>query len=306
MERPESLETARLVLVTLRPVEIEALIAGDVERASEQTGAVFPAGWPNDRDARDGLSWHLRALQSDPNQRAWRIRVIVERASNRVIGSINLKGPPGDEGDVEIGWGLIEEARGRGYALEAASAVMAWAGRQPAVTSISATVPDDNERSQRLAARLGLVRCGLTRRHLPLWTKGKLLDLGEADRAAVAETTATLLAAVNRSDLAAVMAIWSDDGVMMPPHHPSVHGRADIEEYFDRLFRQYRAEFRFPSTRIEVSGDLAVERVEYHAVITPIDGSVAIRDQGKGVHVYRRLPAGAWKLAMDIWNSDRA
>lgn len=173
MERPESLETARLVLVTLLAAEIEALIAEDGDRAGESAGVVFPAGWPNDRDARDGLSWHLRALQSDPDQRAWRIRVIVERESNRVIGSINLKGPPSDEGDVEIGWGLIEEARGRGYAFEAASAVMAWASRQPGVTSISTTVPDDNERSQRLAARLGLVRRGTMRRHLPLWTKAR-------------------------------------------------------------------------------------------------------------------------------------
>ena len=187
MERPESLETARLVLVTLLPAEIEALIAGDADRASEQTGAMFPTGWPNDRDARDGLSSHLRALQSDPNQRAWRIRVIVERASNHVVGSINLKGPPSDEGDVEIGWGLIEEARGCGYAFEAASAVMAWAGRQSGVTSISATVPDDNDRSQRLAARLGLVRCGAMRRHLPLWTKGRDSSCAKPT-AAVAET----------------------------------------------------------------------------------------------------------------------
>ena len=169
MARPESLETVRLLLVALLPSEIEWLIAGDVERASAETGVEFPDGWPNDRDARDGLSWHLRALQSDPTQRAWRIRVVVERASNRVIGSINLKGPP-DEGDVEIGWGLVEESRGRGYAFEAASAVMAWAARQPGVTSLSATVPDDNEPSQRLAARLGLVRSGVLRRHLPLWT----------------------------------------------------------------------------------------------------------------------------------------
>ena len=39
------------------------------------------------------------------HQTPLRIRVIVERASDSVIGSINLKGPPNDVGDVEIGWG---------------------------------------------------------------------------------------------------------------------------------------------------------------------------------------------------------
>jgi ketosteroid isomerase-like protein len=28
-------------------------------------------------------------------------------------------------------------------------------------------------------------------------------------------------------------------------------------------------------------------------------------DAGKGLHVYRRQPNGSWKLALDIWNSDR-
>jgi hypothetical protein len=52
--------------------------------------------------------------------------------------------------------------------FEAAGAVVAWVLRQPRVTSVSATVPDENLPSQRLAAKLGLVR-GETRRDLPLW-----------------------------------------------------------------------------------------------------------------------------------------
>jgi RimJ/RimL family protein N-acetyltransferase len=41
--------------------------------------------------------------------------------------------------------------------------------RQPGVTSVSATVPDDNHPSQSLAAKLGMVRTGETRRDVPLW-----------------------------------------------------------------------------------------------------------------------------------------
>jgi [ribosomal protein S5]-alanine N-acetyltransferase len=169
VERPTTIESDRFDLVALLPAEIEALIAGDIDRAGLLTGVRFPHGWPNDSDARNGLSWHLRALQGDSKQVAWRIRVIVERSSRSVIGSINLKGPPNADGDVEIGWGLAEDSRHRGYALEAAGAVVAWVLRQPGVTCVSATVPDDNPPSQRLAAKLGLVRTGETRRHLPLW-----------------------------------------------------------------------------------------------------------------------------------------
>jgi uncharacterized protein (TIGR02246 family) len=125
-----------------------------------------------------------------------------------------------------------------------------------------------------------------------------------AETAAVARTTATLLSAVNASDVAGVLAVWSDDGVLMPPHHPSVRGRSAIERYFRRLFERTRFTFSFTSSQIHVSGDTAFERVEYAASSRPARGGSEVRDVGKGLHVYRREPNGAWKLAMDIWNSD--
>jgi [ribosomal protein S5]-alanine N-acetyltransferase len=169
-ERPAAIETARLRLVALLPDEIRALIGGDTDRASESIDAMFPPGWPEGNDAREGLPWHLRHLEIDARHRAWRIRVIVERTTNTVVGSVNLKGPPDADGDVEIGWGITADRRGIGYAFEAAAAVIAWALAQPGTSSISATIPEDNVASARLAAKLGLSRTTLSRRGLPLWS----------------------------------------------------------------------------------------------------------------------------------------
>jgi RimJ/RimL family protein N-acetyltransferase len=163
--RPANIETERLFLVCLVPEEIESIITGDLERVSLLTGACFR---PDDSTLGVDWSWHLKALRSDCNQLAWRVRVIVERSSNRVVGSINLKGQPID-GDVEIGWGVNADVRGKGYATEASAAVIHWVARQAGVNSISAAVPDDNYPSQRVAARLGLIRSSKTRRDLPLW-----------------------------------------------------------------------------------------------------------------------------------------
>jgi len=164
-ERPENIETERLFLLCLMPEEIESIVSGDLERLSLLTGVCFRAD-----DPKLGVdwSWHLNALRADCNEVAWRVRVIVERSSSTVVGSINLKGQPID-GDVEIGWGLNDDARRKGYATEASAAVIRWVGQQAGVSSISATVPDDNYPSQRVAARLGLVRTSQTRRGLPLW-----------------------------------------------------------------------------------------------------------------------------------------
>ena len=166
MQRPMDIQTERLIVRVILPDEIEWLLAGDAHRLELANGFRYAPGDPN---RGIDLGWHLRALRADTKQLPWRIRLVIERSSNTVIGSINLKGAPDTTGDVEIGWGLNEGYRGQGYATEAAAAVIPWAFQQPGVRSLSATVPDDNNASQRVARRLGLTRTTSTRRNLPLW-----------------------------------------------------------------------------------------------------------------------------------------
>jgi len=163
----EVLRTERLVLIPATPEQIRALIADDYARAASLLGCDVPLGWPTDRDAREGLSWHLAAIDDDPAQRLWRIRFVIE--SGALIGSINLKGPPSLDGDVEIGWGIVPAARRRGFATEATRAVIAWALASARVRRVSATIPEDNEPSQAVGRRLGMRPTGETRRGLPLW-----------------------------------------------------------------------------------------------------------------------------------------
>lgn len=126
-----------------------------------------------------------------------------------------------------------------------------------------------------------------------------------ADHAAIAATTAKLLAAVNASDVAGVLAVWADEGVLMPPHHPSVQGLEPLRTYFDNLFSRTTFTFRFTSSSIELVGDTAFESVTYIVSTRPTDGRTAREDRGKGLHVYRRQGDGSWQLIHDIWNSDQ-
>jgi ketosteroid isomerase-like protein len=130
-------------------------------------------------------------------------------------------------------------------------------------------------------------------------------DATDTDRAEVTRTSARLLAAVNASDADRCSAVWTADGVLMPPHHPSVQGHPAILQYFRNLFSRSRFRFAFTSSHIHIEGDTALERVTYTATIWPGDDAPPIEDVGKGVHVYRRQPNGSWKLTYDIWNSDQ-
>ena len=130
-------------------------------------------------------------------------------------------------------------------------------------------------------------------------------DAADVDRAAIQRLTAQLLAAVNASNVEGCAAVWTDDGVLMPPHHPAVSGRPAITQYFRNLFTRAAFRFTFTSSDIRLVGDSAFECVTYTATIRP-SGAAPIEDVGKGLHVFARQQDGTWKLTLDIWNSDRA
>jgi RimJ/RimL family protein N-acetyltransferase len=91
------------------------------------------------------------------------------RSGRTVIGTVNLKGPPDENGAVEIGWGVSPEHRRQGIAVEASEAVIGWVRSQPKVRRIIATIPADNVASIRVAERLGMSATGESCRNLPVW-----------------------------------------------------------------------------------------------------------------------------------------
>jgi uncharacterized protein (TIGR02246 family) len=103
------------------------------------------------------------------------------------------------------------------------------------------------------------------------------------DRDVIARTTAELLAAVNASDADGCSAVWADDGVLMPPHHPSVQGQQAIVNYFRNLFSRSKFRFTFTSSNIQIAGDTALEHVTYTAILWPAGAAQPIEDVGKGL-----------------------
>jgi RimJ/RimL family protein N-acetyltransferase len=77
-----------------------------------------------------------------------------ERASGQLIGRAGVFSPDGWPGD-EIGWLLAKEYWGKGYGLEAATAVREWAFDELKLDSMISIIHPENERSIALAERLG-------------------------------------------------------------------------------------------------------------------------------------------------------
>ena len=103
---------------------------------------------------------------------AWEIRgfamfSVIERATGRWVGRLGPWHPEGWPG-TEVGWGVLAEFAGRGYAYEGACAAMDYAVDVLGWGDICHTVAPDNHRSAALARRLGSVNRGPTQLPPPL------------------------------------------------------------------------------------------------------------------------------------------
>lgn len=85
---------------------------------------------------------------------------IVHRASGAVIGSCGYKGPPGADGIVEIAYGVDTDHRGRGYATEAARALLAHAFLSDRVRLVWAHTLPQASASTRVLEKCGFGRVG--------------------------------------------------------------------------------------------------------------------------------------------------
>lgn len=121
---PQAIATERLLLRPALPRHLQAELIGNAA-FQEAIGATVPDNWPPDLYDHDAINWTLRMLASVPDMQRWAMYYVLERGeSDVVVGTVGYKGPPDDAGTVEIGYGILEQYRGRGYATEAARALI--------------------------------------------------------------------------------------------------------------------------------------------------------------------------------------
>ncbi len=79
---------------------------------------------------------------------------IEDRATGAYLGEVGIYEPEGFP-QTELGWFVVPEAEGRGYAFEGAKAVMAWARARFGWDRLCSIIDPGNTRSIALARRLG-------------------------------------------------------------------------------------------------------------------------------------------------------
>ncbi|MFF0500023.1 GNAT family N-acetyltransferase [Nocardia aobensis] len=140
---PTSLTTDRLVLRSWTSTEAAAVL-GDHRQAD------WADDFPSEGDKVIPALFAEHPAWLGP----YGMRLIIERATGLVIGGIGLFWPP-DDGQLEIGYGVVASRRDRGYASEATRALTEFALAAPEVRAVFANVELVNPASVRVLEKAG-------------------------------------------------------------------------------------------------------------------------------------------------------
>ena len=126
----------------------------------------------------------------------------------------------------------------------------------------------------------------------------------EADLQSLTDFVAQYDAAVNAGDVAALMALYSDSAIQMPPNEPLIHGKVALRSRAEEGFAMNNAELRSNVEYVRVTGNTVFMRLSYVESITPKAGGETLSAKGKWVLIIRRTTEGSWVITNEIWNED--
>ena len=107
----------------------------------------------------------------------------------------------------------------------------------------------------------------------------------------------------NKDAAALVNGFYAEGAVLMPPNHPAVEGKANIQAFLQGLMDQGATGIKLETIKHDIDGALAYVQGKYTLTMVIPDGTT-VDDIGKYVVTYRQQTDGGWKVVTDIFNSD--
>jgi RimJ/RimL family protein N-acetyltransferase len=153
------LDRLEMVAATKQLLEAEA----DSSQLARSLQAEVPGNWPTPLYDNDARQYFLRVLSDNPDAvgwTAWYILLLDEAGRKTLIGSMGAGGLPDDNGTIVIGYSLLDQFHGKGYATEALQGFLEWVKREPTLRRVVADTFPNLTASIRVLEKSGFVHCG--------------------------------------------------------------------------------------------------------------------------------------------------
>ena len=110
--------------------------------------------------------------------------------------------------------------------------------------------------------------------------------------------------AASAKDGDAVVGMYDQAAVMIPPNADLVEGLSEVQNYRFGFIETAGVELEFELVRAEVSaaGDIGWTLAIGEITINQPEGPPG-RDQVRDFHTWKKQADGSWKVVVDVWNS---
>jgi RimJ/RimL family protein N-acetyltransferase len=160
-----SISTHRLELIPATIPLLEAARHGNFA-LSDALQAELPATWPPEHYDAGTIEYAITALRNNPDVAGWGTYFFLRRDregtgyADRLIGFGGFKGPPTEDGTVELGYSVVPEFQRQGLATEAVQGLLHHAFSDPRVTTVMAETYPELIPSQEVLRKAGFTFVG--------------------------------------------------------------------------------------------------------------------------------------------------
>jgi ribosomal-protein-alanine N-acetyltransferase len=151
----DKLITERLILIPYTKNLCINILKGDY-RDLEVLNLTKGHSWP-DEDVLDTLPRIINNLNKVEYPTGYESWMIIKKETYEIIGDLGFKGFNSEEGNIDLGYGIIKEERRKGYAEEAVSEIIKWAFSNKIVKQITANCLTENVNSINLLKKFNFI-----------------------------------------------------------------------------------------------------------------------------------------------------
>ncbi|MEB3800743.1 GNAT family N-acetyltransferase [Flavobacterium columnare] len=147
----DKLVTDRLILIPFT-IQICRNLLNDDYSDLEILNLKKGESWP-DNDVIETLPKIINNLSKVETPTGYESWMIIKKETLEIIGDLGFKGFNYNEGNIDIGYGIIKEERRKGYAEEAVKEIIKWAFSNKIVREITANCLTENVNSINLLTK---------------------------------------------------------------------------------------------------------------------------------------------------------
>ncbi len=133
-----------------------------------------------------------------------------------------------------------------------------------------------------------------------LMAAGACTTLG-TDNPPVPTSSEKFTAAFNSGDAASLAALYTEDGMLLPPNAKPINGRQNIQNFWQGAFDAGLTGIAIEIVESGARGDTAYE-IGTYSLKAPGENDTLVTVFGKYVVVWQYDTDGQWRLHRDIWN----